>query len=151
MDSHVINSKPNPKKGAPKRHTHALGVGSIILQNPCGAKDSFCLVQGQVRARCPFCTAEPGPAGGCALSPCQGAPDVSQFLSCHQTSQGIPSLLLPALSKGGADCRPQTFCHDHHICHLKPGLYHTELLRLRVHDTSRCYQFDGSTRRLFSS
>lgn len=59
-------------------------------------------------------------------------------------------LTAPACPQQGLGwSRPQSCCHDHHICHVKPGLHRTELLQ--VHGTSQWYQFDGSTRRLFSS
>lgn len=74
MDSHISNPRQTPKKGAPKRDTHTLGVGSTILTNPCGAKDSLFSAG---PAQSTFYTAEPEPTGGCALSPCQGDTDVS--------------------------------------------------------------------------
>lgn len=101
---------------------------SLLLNTPLWAPQQRC--QGQC-----FCSAVPGqhampflPGKAKALqddvhlSSLQCAPEVSQFLPCCQTSQGIYLFLFPALSNRWADYKPLTLSHDQHICHLKPRL-----------------------------
>lgn len=127
MDSHVSNPKQTPKRGT---LTH-WGWGAPSWQTPVVPRSLFSAGPAQST----FYTAE-NPQGDVH---CHRARVTRTCHTCHQPSQGISSLL-PALSNVWAGCRAQTSCHDHQICHSKPGLYHTELLWLQVHDTSQCFQ-----------
>lgn len=101
---------------------------SLLLNTPLWAPQQQC--QGQCfrsaapgQCEMPFL---PGEAKALQddvhLSSLQCAPEVSQFLLCRQTSQGIYLFRFPALSNRWADYKPLTLSHDQHICHFKPRL-----------------------------
>lgn len=144
MRKYVITSKQNPKWEAQRetlmrwgweafvRLRSIIPTRSNLLLN-CwtphyghdtnGAKDNIFLVQCQVSARCPFCTAKPKPCRMmCTCHHASALQRCHNFYHATKPAKAFIYSFYPALSNRWTDCRSLTLSHDQHICHLKPRL-----------------------------